>query len=312
MNIKKPNSFARYGNDYVAPLTTIDQIVKPSGERYTDKEFELMSNVENVMFGENGAGKNLLDTLVLRQGDYDGGFYNIRVSVDISNRLFVKSGTKLSFSFIPNEKVNCIWLLITDSNNNILERLIFKSSYNATATTTVDGYLTPVFGGNNGDWIAITVNDVIQTNPQIEYGDVTEYEPYIKSLKGLTESRFIKDLLWENASPTSSFTPQTLSNVDLSKYEEIEIWHTFIDTIADNITIQRFKNYTVNNYLRNTFLNAETSASVTTFLNACSRKFSITENGITFEESNMIYNGSVYAGWNSRCIPLKIYGIKRG
>ena len=60
MNIKKPNSFARYGNDYVAPLTTIDQIVKPSGERYTDKEFELMSNVENVMFGENGAGKNLL------------------------------------------------------------------------------------------------------------------------------------------------------------------------------------------------------------------------------------------------------------
>ena len=40
MNIKKPNSFARYGNDYVAPLTTIDQIVKPSGERYTDREFE--------------------------------------------------------------------------------------------------------------------------------------------------------------------------------------------------------------------------------------------------------------------------------
>ena len=61
MHIKKPNNFARYGNDYVAPLTTIDQIVKPSGERYTDKEFELMSNVENVMFGENGAGKNLLN-----------------------------------------------------------------------------------------------------------------------------------------------------------------------------------------------------------------------------------------------------------
>ena len=60
MNIKKPNSFARYGDNYVAPLTTIDQIVKPSGERYTDKEFELMSNVENVMFGENSAGKNLL------------------------------------------------------------------------------------------------------------------------------------------------------------------------------------------------------------------------------------------------------------
>ena len=61
MNIKKPNSFARYGNDYVAPLTTIDQIVKPSGERYTGKEFELISNVENVMFGENGCGKNLLN-----------------------------------------------------------------------------------------------------------------------------------------------------------------------------------------------------------------------------------------------------------
>lgn len=80
MNIKKPNSFARYGNDYVAPLTTIDQIVKPSGERYTDKEFELMSNVENVMFGENSAGKNLINVSDFSNTETDTiGYFNYQL-----------------------------------------------------------------------------------------------------------------------------------------------------------------------------------------------------------------------------------------
>ena len=49
MNIKKPNSFARYGSDYVAPLTTIDQIVKPSGERYTDRESEFYKKYQSLL-----------------------------------------------------------------------------------------------------------------------------------------------------------------------------------------------------------------------------------------------------------------------
>ena len=117
-------------------------------------------------------------------------------------------------------------------------------------------------------------------------------------------------LLWENANPTSSFEPQTLSNINLSEYKEIEIWHSFINNINDNVAIQRFKNHTINNYLCILFLNKDHTTSVTDFLNACSRKFSITEDGITFEEGNMIYSGGVYAGINGRCVPLKIYGIK--
>ena len=104
MNIKKPNSFARYGDNYVAPLTTIDQIVKPSGERYTDRDFELMSNVENVMFGENSAGKNLLNTTLQTQtvsnvtctnnGD---GTYTLNGTASGQSVFFLKQTTENKF-----------------------------------------------------------------------------------------------------------------------------------------------------------------------------------------------------------------------
>lgn len=133
-------------------------------------------------------GKNLLNPSKLRDGDYNGTNKTIRVSVDVGNRVYVNKGTKVSLSFIETPVVKRIWLILTDSSNKAVEELFLNSTENRTATTTKDGYLTPIFGGTNidGGWGLITVNDVIEANPQIEIGEITSYSPYKESTLDLS------------------------------------------------------------------------------------------------------------------------------
>lgn len=216
MNIKKPNSFARYGDNYVAPLTTIDQIVKPSGERYTDKEFELMSNVENVMFGENSAGKNLLrPTLqtttkngVTCTNNGDGtytlnGTASAKTEFILSTNVFnakrfvgCPSGGSDSTYRCEVRKTDNQWLLDTGDG------VSYDNGFNYLKLVIFSGYTC-----NNLVFKPMITDDLSAT-----YDD---FEPYVKSLKQLTNSALNMDLLWTNASPTSQFSPQ---NIDLSQY----------------------------------------------------------------------------------------------
>ena len=217
MNIKKPNSFARYGNDYVAPLTTIDQIVKPSGERYTGKEFELISNVENVMFGESGGGKILFSGWGF--GIYDAiGKASHDATVCSIDLIKVSPSTSyvLSVDSLGGDGSNYPDFWMYDKNKNSIGS---GNGYRTSITNTSTKKITKFDIPSNCEYIGIycsyqsltnnNLSNIVST--QLEKGSTaTEYELYIKSLKQLTNSALNMDLLWTNASPTSEFASQTI------------------------------------------------------------------------------------------------------
>lgn len=190
---------ANGGNSDTVNNHTVETDV-PTDAKFTDTVYddtevkesiaELSSNLDGLEFGEVAGGKNVLNYDDLVDGDYDSTNKYIRVTVDFDKRLFVKSGTSVAFSFTPTSKVNLIWLAVVDANNTLIEEIIIGATINTVANVTKDGYLTPIFGGtdSSGDWSNITVNDVIECKPQIEFNNVvTEYEPYIPSVKMLAE-----------------------------------------------------------------------------------------------------------------------------
>ena len=306
MNIKKPNSFARYGNDYVAPLTTIDQIVKPSGERYTNKEFELMSNVENVMFGENSAGKNLLNptlqtttangitctnngdgTFTLNGTSTDRCFFHLNA---ISNHQF--KGCKLS-GCPSGGGLGKYSLYVQD-----VPTTVYNFDYGAGTTINIENGLTVqviILIESNQTCSNLVFKPMITTDLTATYDD---FEPYVKSLKQLTDSALNMDLLWTNASPSSSFAAQTVS-LNLSNYKFVYI------AINDRISQP---NNIDNALLMNAAGQSTNILSYYAYTTTYSRIIIVRENGIQFgnEHSNS-YDGPIE---NKMLIPTHIFGIK--
>ena len=302
MNIKKPNSFARYGNDYVAPLTTIDQIVKPSGERYTGKEFELISNVENVMFGESGGGKNLFSGWGFGIYDATGkASHNATVcSIDLI-KVSPSTSYVLSVDSLGGDGSNYPDFWMYDKNKNSIGS---GNGYRTSITNTSTKKITKFDIPSNCEYIGIycsyqsltnnNLSNIVST--QLEKGSTaTEYELYIKSLKQLTNSALNMDLLWTNASPTSEFASQTIE-LDLSEYK-LFLFIIYIDTgnslIYMDILLKGFN-------IRSTISHYSTKDPI-----IYARSINITDNNIT------IGDASVNAGINNiGYIPYQIYGVK--
>lgn len=304
MNIKKPNSFARYGNDYVAPLTTIDQIVKPSGERYTDREFELMSNVENVMFGENCAGKNLLNptaqtTTVKGVTCTNNGDGTYTISCDstqggdeVSYSTFkLKAGT-YKFLGTPSNTVDGVrqYVYYNDGNETWIDDI--GNGHVFTITKDLDIRCAFVITNNCNN---LVFKPMITTDLSATYDD---FEPYVKSLKQLTNNM---DLLWTNASPTSAFGAQTIS-LDLSVYKFILIkfleqnsYYSF-DIAESNNTYLHTSNL-------NIFVDDRTYYTV-------ARSYEVNTNAIIFGNGRMKENSGTAYNADSFAVPNKIYGVK--
>lgn len=304
MNIKKPNSFARYGNDYVAPLTTIDQIVKPSGERYTDKEFELMSNVENVMFGENCAGKNLLNP-TLQTTTVNGVTCTNNGDGTYTLNGTASGETYFNIAIEGNIKKGTYRLAGCPSNGGVNKYMLYMHEINISEHDYGDGVLCNIANDislsdhavnikvSNG----VTVNNLvfkpmITTDLSATYDN---FEPYVKSLKQLTDNM---DLLWTNASPTSNFGAQTVS-LDLSNYKFVYIAINDRASQPNNID-----NALLMNVVGQRTKILDYYASSTTY----SRIITVQKNGIKFEdEHSNSYDGPIE---NQNLIPTYIYGIK--
>lgn len=114
------------------------------------------------------------------------------------------------------------------------------------------------------------------------------------------------DLLWENASPLSSFNPQTIS-LDLTTYNLVGILFEGIDG-ADAETPLVISG--IGKYVNLTISRLNVDLVGTAALNMFYRRAHITNSGIQFESGNMYYNNEVYKDWNNRAIPIAIYGIK--
>ena len=106
------------------------------------------------------------------------------------------------------------------------------------------------------------------------------------------------DLLWTNASPTSSFAEQTVQ-LDLSNYSTIVIMYAPYDSLQYYSSMICFKG-TI--YLVTTDMGSGGAASV-------ARKATISNTGIAFETARLGYNGTATNN-NTYIIPYKIYGIK--
>lgn len=138
---------------------------------------------------KNNYSKNIFDSSILRQGDYDGTNPTIRVSQNVEDRPYVEVGETYTISSRNSELLMSIG--VTDENNSIIQSGGGVATGTRTVTISKSGYLFTVFGfaGSDGiDWNNITVTDVVNAKVQIERGTVaTEYEEFFKNNKELTE-----------------------------------------------------------------------------------------------------------------------------
>ena len=303
MNIKKPNSFARYGNDYVAPLTTIDQIVKPSGERYTGKEFELMSNVENVMFGENGCGKNLLNPTLQTQtvngvtctNNGDGTFTLNGTASDITFFYLIQNTHFTSGTYKAISKQTDAVDVRFDIRHNGVENIDIEDGNTGVLDSNIE-YNAIIRVGSSVTLENYVLKPMLTTDLSATYDD---FEPYVKSLRQLTNNM---DLLWTNASPTSEFGPQTI-NLDLSQYKCVLIdiilavggWRLYDD-----------KRNTI--YLVKGFDGDVGYASYYDYYTY--KKITVNSNSIVMAQGYYFDNNQTPVIDNRVIIPYKIYGIK--
>ena len=115
-----------------------------------------------------------------------------------------------------------------------------------------------------------------------------------------------RTLLWTN--PSNIYGAGTVA-LDLSDYDEVEILAAGFQTsnyvysrcpVGKDGLIQAFTT------------SPDNASNAYTFMNSASRHYTVNSTGITFNNGQMTYAGSAYQNWNSRAVPLKIYGIKSG
>lgn len=104
------------------------------------------------------------------------------------------------------------------------------------------------------------------------------------------------DLLWTNASPTSSFAAQTIS-IDLSDYYAVWIWFVWKGDEADA-------------KLDCSCVVGHRSRSVMIYNSRCNRSFDVTSAGVVFDDGYFASREGTMSKNNNYDIPLAIYGIK--
>ena len=121
-----------------------------------------------------------------------------------------------------------------------------------------------------------------------------------------------RDLLWIN--PDSFMTPDTVTSLALSEYQELEIYFSYTENTAE-MDIRTIDNLVgLIGRLVSIGLDAEHTSDVVHTINIVNRRFTILDNGIRWGAAEMLYNGEVYSTGtsfvNTRAVPRVIYGIK--
>lgn len=148
-----------------------------------------------TVYGRSNTSKNILDPLTLRAGDYNGTVPNIRISQDLSNRVYCNAGDTFTISSQNPTLTNgtlALFLGVTDITNTIIQSNVVQPGTlllnSVTFSVAASGYLTPIFGCRIGanNQQNITVNECITANIQLERGsNATAYEPYFEGIKSV-------------------------------------------------------------------------------------------------------------------------------
>lgn len=128
-----------------------------------------------------------------------------------------------------------------------------------------------------------------------------DLKEWLAKVTGQTE---FKTLLWTNSGNT--YGTGTVS-LDLSEYDAVEILAAGFQTsnyvyskcpVGKDGLIQCFTT------------SPDNASNASTFMNTASRHYTVSTTGVTFNNGQMTYAGGAYQNWNSRAVPLKIWGIK--
>lgn len=180
--------------------------------------------------------------------------------------------------------------------------LYYKYTDTAYANDISNGInFTPSADITNAVIISVKSGTTVNTTfyPMLRFASETDdnYEPYYEGLKKITDNGAY--LLWENASPNSTFAAQTVY-LDLSAYNNFFILEfrenissaicTYCFGYNNNVNIRAMINY---NY-RNT------------------RDFAIANTAITFNDAYSAYLSNTMVVDNDKLIPIKVWGLKYG
>lgn len=128
-----------------------------------------------------------------------------------------------------------------------------------------------------------------------------DLKEWLAKVTGQTEFR---TLLWTNSGNT--YSTGTVS-VDLSEYDAVEILAAGFQTsnyvyskcpVGKDGLIQCFTT------------SPDNASNASTFMNTASRHYTVSTTGVTFNNGQMTYAGYAYQNWDSRAVPLKIWGIR--
>ena len=116
------------------------------------------------------------------------------------------------------------------------------------------------------------------------------------------------DLLWENASPTSSFAAQTIS-LDLSNYRGIYVIALAVKADSNSYLNDIFLKKGIKiSFARNTSGQANFPTVGTAVFAA--RPYTFQDSGIDIGDCYFAYDSWMYALDNGYLVPYKIYGIR--
>ena len=164
--------------------------------------------------------------------------------------------------------------------------------------------------GNPGDNLALAAALGLKVNTSDIYNalDQTAAGKVLDARQGKVLNDAISDiitLLWTN--PNSTLAESDVVVGDLSAYRFIDI-ECYYTEANDATSIQRFS---IGNGGILSILAFDTSGSALNCVNYTTRRFSWKNSTtIHFQSGNMVYTSSPYIGWDNRCVPRRIWGVK--
>ena len=286
----------------VAKAMDADTLANIPAENYAQKEYVNNKITNRIIYS---GGKNLLKNTAISKSingvtftvNNDGSiivngessamsdFYFWGSITDTGNYLFIPKGSRIvgkdlpGLRWIAREKTAGAVLTLLTINALLAERdcYFYGIFFRAEAGTTADNYII---------------------YPMIIAAGETDdtYEPYYEGLKSLTDRGM--DLLWENISPTSSFSSQTVQ-LSLNGVTKIEI--VFQNKLSDGKSSSHiaYKSTTEWNF-----------HSVDNSGKSVTRYLSFGNNSVYFGNGYEYGTYGSYSQNNEVLIPHRIYGFK--
>ena len=206
-------------------------------------------------------------------------------------------------------------VVIANGSQGMFRNDLIVARYTKDTSTSVEAISLVAIKGTAASGAAA---DPDYNTGKIDNGETTDFPLYRVRLNGVaieaveqlwnhpyTSTGLSKQLIWQNASPKSTFAAQTIS-MDLSEYDEVEIQYRQSSESSYMIK-DAIENGTTK--IAMLFTNLATESTNTYMY---SRNAAVNDSGITFAACarKIIANNNVNASANDYLIPVKVWGIK--